>query len=146
MAAKDPSSPGLALRFTVAVDGQTLTNFTKVDGLSVEYEVEEYIEGGQNDFVHRLVGRRKFGNITLTRPLDKDSGNIAAWLADFTATSDGSPSTAKIEALNGNSDVVATWNLIDVWPVRYSGPSFGVDSADVAVETIELAHHGFEMS
>jgi phage tail-like protein len=143
MPQEDQYSPGLALRFTVEVDGQTLGNFTKVEGLEVEYEVEEYVEGGLNDYVHRLPGRRKFQNIRLTRPLDKDSGKIAAWLSEFAPTATGSPTTAKIEALNANSKVVATWDLADVWPVKYSGPSFAVETSDVASETLELAHHGF---
>ena len=39
--------------------------------------------------------------------------------------------------------VVARWGLADVVPVRWTGPSLNLDSPKVAVETIEIAHHGF---
>jgi len=41
---------------------------------------------------------------------------------------------------------VLTWALSDVIPVRWTGPSFNSESSKVAVETLELAHHGFRVS
>ena len=32
---------------------------------------------------------------------------------------------------------------VDVVPVRWTGPSFNPESAKVATETLEIAHHGF---
>jgi phage tail-like protein len=51
--------------------------------------------------------------------------------------------TATIEARTLQGTVVASWSLLDVVPVRWSGPQLNPDTAKVAVETIELAHHGF---
>ena len=63
--------PALGLRFTVVIDGHgTLGNWTKCEGLTVEYDVHEYAEGGLNGYVHRLPGRAKYQNIKLTRPID----------------------------------------------------------------------------
>jgi hypothetical protein len=39
--------------------------------------------------------------------------------------------------------VVAEWNLLSVVPVRWTGPSLSTESAKVATETVEIAHHGF---
>ena len=39
--------------------------------------------------------------------------------------------------------VVASWGLLGVVPVRWTGPSLNLDSPKVATETLELAHHGF---
>ncbi len=73
---------GLVLRFKVTLDDHTdLGSWTKCEGLSVEYDVQEIKEGGQNDYVHRLPGRAKYQNIKLTRPIDKDTGKVAVWLA-----------------------------------------------------------------
>ncbi len=52
----DSLEPALALRFSVEIDGQKFDRFTAVDGLIAEWEVEEYREGGNRDFVHRLAG------------------------------------------------------------------------------------------
>ena len=63
---------GLTLRFEVTIDHKVdLGNWTKCEGLTVEWELQEYREGGLNDYVHRLPGRRKFQNIKLTRPIDE---------------------------------------------------------------------------
>ena len=48
-----------------------------------------------------------------------------------------------ISAMTGEGTVVASWSLDGVMPVRWSGPSLNLDSPKVAMETLELAHHGF---
>jgi phage tail-like protein len=53
--------------------------------------------------------------------------------------------TAHIEARTADGHVVAQWGLLEVVPVRWSGPSFSPESPKVAVETIEIAHHGYVM-
>src|SRR5438105_14922103 len=71
----------LALRFHVVIDDKgSLGSWSKCDGLTVEYEVQEYQEGGQNDYVHRLPGRCKYENIKLTSQLDKTSADVASWV------------------------------------------------------------------
>src|SRR5256885_5246824 len=63
-----------SLRFRVKIDGDgDLGNWSKCDGLSVEYDVFEYKEGGENAFIHRIPGRAKYQNVKLTRPVNKDS-------------------------------------------------------------------------
>ena len=53
------------------------------------------------------------------------------------------PRTASISAMSADNIVVASWGLIGVIPVRWTGPSLNLDSPKVATETLELAHHGF---
>ena len=59
MAAVDPREPALALRFSVTIGSYTIERFTQCDGLTAEYEVEEYREGGEGGFVHRLPVRHQ---------------------------------------------------------------------------------------
>src|SRR5260370_7686331 len=70
-----PDQPiGQSMRFRVKLDGGAdLGDWSKCDGLSVEYEILEYKEGGENAYIHRIPGRAKYQNIKLTRPLNKDS-------------------------------------------------------------------------
>lgn len=136
-------SPALSLRFDVQIDGVDLGLFTELEGLEAEYEVEEYVEGGQNDFVHILPVRRKYQNLKLTRAIDNQSGRLASWFSTFGPTGGGSRTQGSVKAINANSETVATWTIKDVWPVKYSGPSLSSSSDEVATETLELAHHGF---
>jgi phage tail-like protein len=135
------SDPATGLRFHVVIDGVDIGAFTGCDGLSAEYEIEEYAEGGQNAFVHRIPGRLKFQNVKLTRPVDQDSGRLAAWFASLQATV--RRQTASIVAFDVRGRRLAQWNLLDVYPMRWTGPSFSSDGNDVAKETLELAHNGF---
>lgn len=133
---------GQTLRFQVTVDHhQSLGNWTKCEGLEVEFEVHEYREGGQNGFVHRIPGRRKYQNIKLTRPLDKGSAEVAAWLSALEGPKAGH--TAQIKVLDAQGEAVASWDIADIFPTRWSGPTLDVNGKDIAFETLELAHNGF---
>lgn len=141
---RNSPDPALSIRFDVTVDGVELGSFTACDGLSAEYEVFEYEEGGNNAFVHRLPGRLKFQNVTLTRAVDQDSGKLASWFSSLARSVERK--TARITAMDGNRKAIATWSLVGVWPVKYAGPSLAADGDGVATETLELAHHGFTQS
>jgi phage tail-like protein len=137
-----PADPGLGLRFKVTIDGHVeLGNWQKCDGLTVEYDVHEYQEGGQNGYVHRLPGRAKYQSIKLTRLVDGSSMAVAIWLASVQARI--VRGTARIAVLDPAGSTVAEWNLIDVFPMRWTGPSLDVGGNQVATETLELAHNGF---
>ena len=51
--------------------------------------------------------------------------------------------TAAITAFDAAGKEIASWNLLDAYPFRWTGPSFTADGSAVAKETLELAHHGF---
>ena len=132
----------LSPRFTVSIDGYgSLGSWTKCEGLAVEYEIFEYQEGGLNDYVHRLPGRRKYPNVKLTRPLDKDSSTVVKWVGGMVSKVDRQ--NAEIAVLDGNGQVVCRWNLTGVCPVKWTGPTLDAGGNQVANETLELAHNGF---
>jgi phage tail-like protein len=131
----------LSLRFEVVVDGISLGAFTSVDGLSASYEITPYKEGGENWFEHQLPGRMTYANVKLTRPVDESSGGLAAWFSGLQAAV--IRQTAAITAYDANRRPVARWNLANVIPVRYTGPSLNATGNNVATESLELAHEGF---
>ena len=134
--------PALSPRFTVSIDGfGSLGSWTKCEGLSVEYEVFEYQEGGWNDHVHRLPGRRKYPNVKLTRPLDRDSQTVVKWVSGMVTKVERHG--AEIAVLDADAKVVCRWNLTGVCPVRWTGPTLDASGNQVASETLELAHNGF---
>jgi phage tail-like protein len=135
-------NPANALRFNVVIDGHDLGAFTGLDGLTAEYEVRSYQEGGENGFVHQLPGRLKYGNIKLTRPVDLRSRALSAWFHLLAKGVSTRRYTATVVAFNDNGEPVSEWTFTDVWPVRYAGPSFSAETAKVAIETFEFAHGG----
>lgn len=139
--------PAIGYRFKLEIQGIDLGVFTKVEGLGARYDVLSVKEGGENGFVHKLPGRIEYDNLKLTRPVDEKSGALAAWFVSCQTAlrlrQGISLTTASVSAYDGDDKVVASWSLIGVFPVRYSGPSFQAGSSNVLTETLELAHQGF---
>ena len=133
--------PAVTVCFRVKIDGHDLGTFTGCDGMGCEVTMEQREEGGNNGFVWQLPTRVKYGNVKLTRPVGKDSAKLTAWLASF--ATGVKRQTATISARSPDNEIVASWSLDGVIPVRWSGPQLSPDSPKVATETVELAHHGF---
>lgn len=133
--------PATTVFFRLTIDGTDLGLFNSCDGLGFEVAVETREEGGNNDFVWQLPSRITYSPIRLSRPLTPDTGKVASWA---TSISSGiMRPTAQIAALRGDGSTVAQWGLVNVLPVRWTGPSFDPNNSAVATETLEIAHHGF---
>jgi phage tail-like protein len=135
------TDPLTNLRFDVKIDGEDLGMFTACEGLGAQIEMEEYREGGQNGFVYKLPGRLSYTPITLTRAIEA-KGSLAPWFTGY-LKNPGGGKTGAITAYDGTGKQVAQWNLVDVYPSRWTGPSFGLEGPGVAHETLELTHNGF---
>ena len=131
----------VSVSFSVEIDDTSLGSFNSCDGLGCEVVIEQREEGGNNGFVHRIPGRLKYTPIKLTRPLDASSPTLARWFAGFQQSV--SRCTASICALDGEGGEIARWDLVGVYPAKWSGPAFSADGSNVAKETLELAHNGF---
>jgi phage tail-like protein len=131
----------ISVRYVVKLDDQELGEFSSCEGLGAEVVMETREEGGNNMSVWQLPTRLKYPNIKLTRPLGKDTEKIASWLASM--ATGYQRKTGTIVAMRADGKVIAQWGLLDVVPVRWTGPSLNPDQPKVVTETIEIAHHGF---
>ena len=136
-------------RFAVDIDGLFVAIFHECSGLSGEVEVETYREGGVNDYEHKLPGPVKYGNITLKSGV-ASSEALWEWFNDVSM---GVVERKDVSIVLYGRDRAQTsqgeamrWNLRDAYPVRWEGPSFSASDNDVAVQSLELAHHGLAMS
>ena len=137
-----------AATFLFEVDGVEIGRFTEVNGLEVEVDVQELEEGGENSFVHKLPGRMKWPNITLKRGITQND-SLLSWLSkssgeQFAASGNKlSRSTAAITLLGPSAARLRSWEFDGAFPVKWSGPTFAASSSDMAMEELEIAHHGF---
>jgi phage tail-like protein len=131
----------VAVCYVVKIDDENLGAFSSCDGLGCEFVMEQREEGGNNGFVWQLPSRIKYSNVKLSRPVTKDSSRITTWIAGMAGGIQRK--TATIEARTLEGKVIARWSLLDVVPVRWTGPQLSADSPKVATESLELAHHGF---
>src|SRR5207245_10141836 len=111
---------GQMFRCRVKMGGDgCLGNWSKGDGLAVEYDVFEYKEGGENAFIHRIPGRAKYQNIKLTRPINQDTKKVANWIAKIKI--EVKRQKAEIAALDSEGKPIETWNLEDDVPEKRTG-------------------------
>jgi phage tail-like protein len=130
-------------RFLVEIGSEVVANFQECSGLTVEVEVQEYMEGGENGRVHKLPGRMKYSNITLKSGI-ANNNQIASWLPKIEGGKiTVEPKNISIILFNHAGETVKTWQVTAAYPVKWSGPDMRVSSMDVAIQTLELAHQGW---
>lgn len=133
--------PYLGFRFRVRVDQETVGGFSEVAGIQAEVEVLNVAEGGLNDFVHKLPGRAKQGNLQLRRGLV--SAEMWEWFAKIVA-GDIERKTVAVELLDeAGRGPVLRWVFESAFPCRWNGPELKATQSGVAVESVDLCHHGF---
>jgi phage tail-like protein len=133
--------PYKAFNFRVEIDGMTAA-FTEVSGLESEIEAIDYREGGEENRVRKLPGLRKYSHIVLKRGLTADA-DLWNWHKQVL---DGNihRRNGSIIVLDDQGQERVRWNFVNSWPCKYIGPTLNAKSADVAIETLELAHEGLE--
>jgi phage tail-like protein len=132
----DPSGE---LRFLVKGGDLSIGNFAECGGLAMEYEVMEYQEGGQLDFVHKLRGQLKYSNLTLKRGVTHEAA-LLEWF--FRARSTEKRPTVTIFLVGPDAQVVRHWAFASAFPVKWTGPNLNAGSTSIATETLEIAHAG----
>ena len=127
-------------RFRVEIDGLEVGGFSEVTGFDASIDVMEYREGDMVQTPYKIPGLKKYGNITLKKGLT-DSLVMYEWLITGV---DGpvDRKTITITSLDEAGQDVASWQVINAWPVKYTAPDFNATSSEVAIETIEIAHEG----
>lgn len=132
---KDPYS---GFRFLIEI-GDIVGGFSECSGLGLETEVFEYQEGGVNDYVHKLPTRTKQGNITLKR------GVVDSLLWDWyleTLPGEVDLKSGTIEVTATADDSTLMWLIVEAFPRKIQGPDLNAGQSSVAVETLEICHHG----
>jgi phage tail-like protein len=132
--------PGVSLRFLVTIGSDPIGYFQECSGLSVEYEVFEWPEGGENRFVHKLRGRAKFPNIVLKRGVTHEDALIK-WFQACADKTQRKPIV--IELLAGDGAPIRKWAFDGGYPIKWTGPTFNAGQGSPAQETLEIVHQGF---
>lgn len=154
-----PTNYGLTMRFAVTLSNsayKSLGDWTSCTGLAVTFKHDTYDAGGSYDHTTVLPGRIEYSDVTLERPITKESNMLVMkWLADVrnnwvngTDPSTYARQTVTItlygNAVQGTSlTPVARWSLVNALPVSWTGPTMQADVSKVATEKLVLRHEGF---
>jgi phage tail-like protein len=91
--------PFLGAHFVLAVDGLTSVSFSKCSGLAADVGVEEYLEGGENRFAHRLPVRASFPNLVLTQGAGP-STELWSWFFEYLVSGVVTPRDGQVSLMS----------------------------------------------
>jgi phage tail-like protein len=138
------TDPYRGFNFRVEIDDTPVASFAECSGLTAEGDAVDYREGTDlTNHVRKLVGMRKYPNITLKRGYTK---NAVLWewykniLDGVQDRRDGS-----IILMDEAHAPVMRWNFTNAFINKIEGPSLKANSNDVVMESIELVHESLEL-
>lgn len=137
--------PLVKFQFSVKIGSDELL-FQEVTGLSSETQVIEYRVGNSAVFsTVKMPGIKKFGNVTMKKGMFKDDKKL--WdMYNKIKMNTFERQTVVISLLDESNGVAMSWNLKNAFPVKMSVSDLKADANEPAVETIELAHEGFDLA
>lgn len=116
--------------------------FQAVSGLSVEYDMEEYKEGGENRFTHKLPVRTKYGDMVLRRGMLTDS-DVIAWFLRAFRNREFEPADVNVILMNEKSQPLRTWNIAHAIPKKWVISDLNANENGVVIETLEMSYRYF---
>ncbi len=113
--------------------------FQEVSGLKKELAVEEFKEGGENRFSHRLPAPAKYSNLVLKRGVLFNS-KLIDWCFDAIDNFVFTPIDMTITLLNENHQPLLAWDFIKAYPLKWSTSDLKAQDNSILIETLELAY------
>ncbi len=127
--------------FALEIENIELANFIECSGIKRSTEVVEIQEGGLNGFVHKFPGQTRWENIVLRYGVTGDA-TLQTWAEEVLQDNFAARRSGKIVIKRLNGSVVRRYSFQGAWPVAWEGPAFNANGADLAIEMLEIAHHG----
>jgi len=129
--------PSQASRLQLVAPGE----FREAKGLGADLEVLGYAEGGNNGFVHQLPVRHSWSRIVLQRGVVKDPV-LWNWYESGLTQSLGARRDGSVLLLRPDGSKLMAWNFKGGIAAKWTGPDLNAMDNAVAIESLEIAHHG----
>jgi phage tail-like protein len=141
MPTAERKDPFLTFNFAVEIQGLVVGGFAEISGLQAEIEVQDYREGGVNEFIHKRAGPARYpSNLVLKRGMT-DATVLWSWYCDV-MQGKVERKNVSVMLMNSAGEEQRRWNFQKAYPVKWAGPVLRASASEVAVETLELAHDG----
>lgn len=129
------------VEFSISKDKND-ARFQTVSGLSVEYDTEEYKEGGENRFTHKLPVRTKYSDLVLKRGMLTGS-EVINWFFRAFRDRDFQPTDLNVILMNEKSEPLRTWQVAHAIPRKWLVSDLNASENSVVIETLELTYRYF---
>lgn len=134
MTTTPPAYP--SFRFLISVGQKPQAAFTECDLPTIELDLEELKEGGQNNYPHQLPGRRRAARISLKNGVGKSS--MLEWYFSI-LNGKIERKSMTVALLDEHQQTVMTWELEGAFPFKWAGPQLRSQDNTIAIQTLELA-------
>ena len=111
-------------------------------GLSVEYDMEEFKEGGENRFTHKLPVRTKYADMVLKRGMLTDS-EVINWFLKAFRDREFEPTDVNVILMNEKGEPLRTWKVAHAIPKKWLVSDLNANENAVVIETLELSYRYF---
>jgi phage tail-like protein len=118
--------------------------FQTVSGLSVEYDYENFKEGGENRFEHKLPIRTKYADMVLKRGMLMGSA-VLDWFTSAFRDRQFSPADVNVILMNEKGDPLRVWNVAAAVPKKWLVSDFNANESSIVIETMELTYRYFSL-
>jgi len=141
--------PPLGFHFLVRFEGLLLKypgipdiGFQSISGINAEVSIEEYHEGGENRFKHKLPNPASYPNLVMKRGMLIGS-QLMQWFKDSVENYAFEAHDITVILLNGDHITIQGWNFIKAWPVKWDISEFNAEQGTIVIESIEFAYQYF---
>lgn len=129
------------VEFGISQDANDV-RFQTVSGLSVEYDMEEYKEGGENRFTHKLPVRTKYSDMVLKRGMVTGS-EVIRWFLSAFRDREFTPTDVNVILMNEKGEPLRTWKVAHAIPKKWIVSDLNANDNAVVIETMELSYRYF---
>jgi phage tail-like protein len=141
MATGDRHDPYPSFNFAVEISGIFVAGFNDVSGLQAEIEVQEYREGGVNEYIHKRAGPARYPSNLILKRGTGDNTELWSW---YCSVLQGTIQRKSLDVvlMDSAGTEKRRWTFKNAYPVKWAGPEFKAQGSEVAIESLELAHEG----
>ena len=129
---------------TMAVNYK-VAGFSECSGLEATLEVFEFKQGGMNDHVLKFPTRSSHSNITLKHGAIYLYDDLWSWHYDF-VQGRGKRKDGVIVLMDEAQRPAKVWKFRKGIPTKWIGPALNALQSSVAIESLEIAHEGLELT
>lgn len=116
--------------------------FQSVSGLSVEYDYENYKEGGENRFEHKLPVSTKYSDLVLKRGMLTPS-KVLDWFLNAFNHRVFIPADINVILMNEKGTPLRSWKVAHAIPKKWLVSDLNASESAIVIETLELTYRYF---
>ena len=142
----DRNDPYRNMRYLVEIDGITQAGFSEANIPDTTQDPIEYRAGNETPTVRKIPGLVTYGNVILKWGVT-DSLDLYKWRKQVEqGKMDDARRNMAVIIMDEEGNNKCRWEFREAWPTKYDAPDLNAKGAEIAIETLEIAHEGMERS